>query len=70
MNLPDLVGYCWKCDTDIDFRYLSTNVAVAGNPERHYYVCTNNCGVTYELQKLITLENIRRIHDDVTPEKR
>lgn len=65
MNRAILKHYCTRCEKDSNFVYVSSNVAAAGNPERHFYSC--RCGETYTLDKLLTLENIALLHkEDVT----
>lgn len=52
-------GYCGACETEKQFRYVSTNVASAGQPETHFYAC--ECGNTYPLDKLLNIRNAHRI---------
>ena len=69
-NRPNFEWYCRACDRMSEFRYVSSNSASAGEPEKHFYTCANDCGTTYEQRQMLSLANARRIEDNVVTEER
>ena len=69
MNRPILKGYCKHCESDSEFRYVSSTAETKAFPATDFYSC--KCGETYTTKQLLSLENARRLHAwSVTPEER